>query len=54
MDKQFFMTYQIEGVCDFEWFDTEDELKEKAKHIKSIGGQIFDAVKIESCKQLEV
>lgn len=53
MDREYLLTYNINnGGFDFEWFDTEEELRERACELGN-NVAIIDAVHIKDADGIE-
>ena len=51
MDKEYLITYKDKnGIFDFEWLESEDELLYGKKLIKKDGGEVCDALRVSVIK----
>jgi hypothetical protein len=54
MNKEYLLTFKIQNAgYDFEWFDTEEELKDRIFQLGSYISEI-DAIHIKDCEPVEV
>ncbi|CAI6276527.1 hypothetical protein MKS87_11390 [Bacillus subtilis] len=51
-DKEYLLTYKKNGTTDFDWFDTEEEMRNFYEENKNI--EIIDSIRIWNVQEIDL
>ena len=53
-ERPYLLIYTDNDVVSYSWLETEEDMKELIKEVKSYGCEIADAIEIGSCREINI